>query len=85
MKKLNCPVIIVLFAITLAPAQKYTDAEGKLRVALVKQPRYPKASAIGFATIPPTDEGGLSIAALNRMIEGTIKGLQLREARHRVP
>ena len=25
--------------------------------------RYPKASAIGFATIPPTDEGGLSIAA----------------------
>ncbi len=30
--------------------------------------RYPKASAIGFATIPPTDEGGLSIAALNRMI-----------------
>ena len=24
--------------------------------------RYPKASAIGFATIPPTDEGGLSIA-----------------------
>jgi arginase family enzyme len=26
--------------------------------------RYPKASAIGFATIPPTDEGGLSIAAL---------------------
>ena len=32
--------------------------------------RYPKASAIGFATIPPTDEGGLSIAALNRMIAG---------------
>ena len=46
--------------------------------------RYPKASAIGFATIPPTDEGGLSIAALNRMIEGAIKGLQLREGRHRV-
>ena len=40
--------------------------------------RYPKASAIGFATIPPTDEGGLSIAALNRMIEGAIKGLQER-------
>jgi len=47
--------------------------------------RYPKASAIGFATIPPTDEGGLSIAALNRMIEGAIKGLQLREGRHRIP
>ena len=43
--------------------------------------RYPKASAIGFATIPSTDEGGLSIAALNRMIEGAIKGLKAREFR----
>ena len=42
--------------------------------------RYPKASAIGFATIPPTDEDGLSIAALNRMIEGAIKGLKARES-----
>jgi len=42
--------------------------------------RYPKASAIGFATIPSTDEGGLSIAALNRMIEGAIKGVKAREA-----
>lgn len=44
--------------------------------------RYPKASAIGFATIPSTDEGGLSIAALNRMIEGAIRGLTARESRH---
>jgi arginase family enzyme len=43
--------------------------------------RYPKASAIGFATIPPTDEGGLSIAALNRMIEGAVRGLKAREDR----
>jgi len=43
--------------------------------------RYPKASAIGFATIPPTDEGGLSIAALNRMIEGAIKGVRARKER----
>lgn len=43
--------------------------------------RYPKASAIGFATIPSTDEGGLSIAALNRMIEGAIKGLKARSYR----
>ena len=43
--------------------------------------RYPKASAIGFATIPPTDEGGLSIAALNRMIAGAIKGVKARESR----
>jgi len=41
--------------------------------------RYPKASAIGFATIPPTDEGGLSIAALNRMIEGAIRGVNARQ------
>jgi arginase len=40
--------------------------------------RYPKASAIGFATIPPTDEGGLSIAALNRMIEGAVRGVKAR-------
>src|SRR5688572_22740067 len=41
--------------------------------------RYPKASAIGFATIPMQDEGGLSIAALNRMIEGAVKGVKARE------
>jgi arginase len=43
--------------------------------------RYPKASAIGFATIPAQDEGGLSIAAVNRMIAGAVKGLQGREGR----
>ena len=43
--------------------------------------RYPKASAIGFATIPGQDEGGLSIAAVNRMIAGAVKGLQGREGR----
>jgi arginase len=41
--------------------------------------RYPKASAIGFATIPPTDEGGLSIAAFNRMVMGAVKGVSARE------
>jgi arginase len=41
--------------------------------------RYPKASAIGFATIPPTDSGGLSIAAFNRMVAGAVRGLQQRE------
>src|SRR5687767_4603998 len=43
--------------------------------------RYPKASAIGFATIPATDEGGLSLAAVNRMIEGAIRGVTAREKR----
>jgi arginase len=40
---------------------------------------YSKASAIGFATIPATDEGGLSIAAVNRMIAGAVRGVQARE------
>ena len=43
--------------------------------------RYPKASAIGFATIPMQDDGGLSIAALNRMIEGAARGVKAREVR----
>ena len=42
--------------------------------------RYPKASAIGFATIPPSDPGGLPIAALNRMILGAVKGARARGA-----
>lgn len=45
--------------------------------------RYPKASAIGFATIPATDAGGLSLAAVNRMIEGALRGLRARETRAR--
>jgi len=40
--------------------------------------RYPKASAIGFATIPSSDDGGLSLAAVNRMIAGAVKGLKSR-------
>jgi arginase len=43
--------------------------------------KYPKASAIGFATIPAQDEGGLSLAAVNRMIAGAVKGVQAREGR----
>src|SRR5688572_25113820 len=41
--------------------------------------RYPKASAIGFATIPPTDEGGHSIAALNRMVAAAVRGVAARQ------
>jgi arginase len=43
--------------------------------------RYPKASAIGFATIPSVDEGGLSIAAVNRMIAAAVRGVRERAAR----
>ena len=41
--------------------------------------RYPKASAIGFATIPTDDPGGVSISAVNRMITGAVKGVLARE------
>ncbi len=41
--------------------------------------RYPTASAIGFATIPAKDEGGLSLAAVNRMITGAVKGVMARK------
>jgi hypothetical protein len=34
-----------------------------------------------LATIPPTDKGGLSIATLNRMIEGAVKRLIAPERR----
>jgi len=37
-----------------------------------------KASAIGFATIPSPDEGGLAIAAVNRMIAGAVRGVEAR-------
>jgi arginase len=43
--------------------------------------RYPKASAIGFATIPADDPGGVSISAVNRMITGAVKGVMTREGR----
>ena len=43
--------------------------------------RYPKAAALGFATIPARDEGGLGIAAVNRMIQGAVRGIQERGAR----
>jgi arginase len=42
--------------------------------------RYDKASAIGFATIPSVDTGGLSIAAVNRMVVAAVRGVQSRSA-----
>ncbi len=129
-------IAILLTHTSTTIAQRYTDADGRVRVALLKQPysptgtsvgpttmanggiqkiltemgavikieeatltasetteyggwkklsmifsRYEKASAIGFATIPSTDEGGLSIAAVNRMIAGAVRGVKIRESR----
>jgi arginase family enzyme len=41
--------------------------------------RYPKASALGIASIPSNDEGGLSLTAVNRMITGAVAGVIARE------
>jgi arginase len=43
--------------------------------------RYPKASAIGFATIPGNDPGGIGLAAVHRMTLAAIRGVQARERR----
>jgi arginase len=40
--------------------------------------RYPRAAAIGFATIPADDPGNVSLTALNRMIESAIRGVKAR-------
>jgi arginase len=45
--------------------------------------RYPKAAAIGFATIPSNDENGLSIAAVNRMIAAAARGVLARSVSRR--
>jgi arginase len=47
--------------------------------------RYPTASAIGCATIPSDDPGGVSLAAVNRMIEGAVRGVIAREGAARTP
>src|SRR4030095_9372043 len=43
--------------------------------------RYPKASAIGFATIPATDEGGIPLAGGNPLVAGALRGVKARETR----
>jgi arginase len=45
--------------------------------------RYPKASAIGFATIPSNDPGSVSISAVNRMIAGAVQGVRARDGGRR--
>jgi arginase len=43
--------------------------------------RYPTASAIGFATIPSPDDGGVALAAVNRMIVAAVRGVKARQPR----
>ena len=61
------------------PAPNGPSSEQLARLFETIFSRYPKASAIGFATIPSPDEGGLALAAVNRMILGAVKGVKARE------
>ena len=68
----------------MAHGNKVPDGPSSEELAMLFEEifrKYPTASAIGVATIPSTDEGGLSIAAVNRMIAGAVRGVIARERR----
>jgi len=41
--------------------------------------KYPKAAAIGFASIPANDPGDITLKAVNRMVIGAVDGIKTRE------
>ena len=41
--------------------------------------KYPKAAAIGFASIPANDPGDTTLQAVNRMVVGAVEGIKIRE------
>ncbi len=43
--------------------------------------KYPKAAAIGFASIPARDPDNIGLSAVNRMTVGAIEGIKIREGR----
>jgi arginase len=43
--------------------------------------KYPKAAAIGFASIPANDPGDITLQAVNRMVIGAVDGIKTREGR----
>lgn len=42
---------------------------------------FPKAAAIGFASIPEKDPGEVTLKAVNRMVVGAIEGIKIREGK----
>lgn len=84
-------VLLAGMALSTAGAQKYTAPNGRLRVALAKQPFSPTGLSTGPATMADGGirkiladfEGGLSLAAVNRMIAGAVRGVQAREKERR--
>ncbi|MCH7514390.1 MAG: arginase family protein [Bacteroidetes bacterium] len=43
--------------------------------------KYPKAAAIGFASIPAKDPDQVALKAVNRMVIGAIEGIRIREGK----
>lgn len=43
--------------------------------------KYPKAAAIGFASIPANDPNQVALKAVNRMVVGAIEGIRIREGK----
>jgi len=43
--------------------------------------KYPKASALGFATIPSNDPNQVGLKAIHNMVVGAVEGLQMREGK----
>ncbi|MDG1997210.1 MAG: arginase family protein [Emcibacteraceae bacterium] len=43
--------------------------------------KYPKAAAIGFASIPSRDPDNVGLNAVNRMTVGAVEGIKIREGR----
>lgn len=43
--------------------------------------KYPKAAAIGFASIPARDPDNIGLNAVNRMVVGAVEGIKIREGR----
>lgn len=43
--------------------------------------KYPKAAAIGFASIPAKDPDNIGLNAVNRMVVGAVEGIKIREGK----
>tara|TARA_R110002095_G_scaffold193278_2_gene171476 strand:- start:303 stop:1091 length:789 start_codon:yes stop_codon:yes gene_type:complete len=43
--------------------------------------KYPKAAAIGFASIPANDPDDIGLKAVNRMVVGAVEGIKIREGK----
>lgn len=43
--------------------------------------KYPKADAIGFASIPAKDPDNIGLNAVNRMTKAAVEGIMIREGK----